>query len=121
MDWRVPSYAEVRGCVFPLRHAGTGSARTLGGDEKFRLEGSLAGVGFRDQASMEAPAASRPPDRRDTLLEDADFVVCRSLDATDPASPPRSTLVVTPRSEHPRPQIVRMLEHEHSLRDELDP
>ena len=26
-----------------------------------------------------------------------------------------------PRSEHPRPQAVRMLEHEHSLRDQLDP
>ena len=26
-----------------------------------------------------------------------------------------------PRSEHPRPQTVRMLEHEYSLRDELDP
>jgi hypothetical protein len=30
-------------------------------------------------------------------------------------------LVVMPRSAHPRPQAVRMLEHEYSLRGELDP
>ena len=60
-------------------------------------------------------------DRLQTVLEDGEFVLCRSGDAADTTSPSRSVLVVMPRSEHPRPQTVRMLEHEHSLRDELDP
>ena len=59
-------------------------------------------------------------DRLKTILKDGEFVVYRSDNPTDPTSP-RSVLVVMPRSEHPRPQAVRMLENEHSLRDELDP
>jgi len=70
---------------------------------------------------MEAPAVDLSPDRLQTLLEDGDFFLCRSRDAPDPPSPSRSVLVVMPRSEDPRPHAVRMLEHEHSLRDELDP
>jgi len=70
---------------------------------------------------MEAPAVDLSPDRLQTLLEDGDFVLCRSRGVTDPTSPSRSVLVVMPRSEHPRPQAVRMLDHEYSLRDELDP
>jgi PAS domain S-box-containing protein len=70
---------------------------------------------------VEASAVDLSPDRLHTILEDGEFVLCRSRDAADTPSPPRSLLVVIPRSEHPRPQIVRMLEHEHSLRDELHP
>ena len=70
---------------------------------------------------MEAPAVDLSSDRLETVLEDGEFVLCRSGDAADTTSPSRSVLVVMPRSEHPRPQTVRMLEHEHSLRDELDP
>ena len=65
---------------------------------------------------METPAVDRFPDRSLTLLEDGDFVLRRSRDLTDPTSPSRSVLVVMPRSEHPRPQAVRMLDHEYSLR-----
>ena len=56
----------------------------------------------------------------DTILEDGEFVLCRSVDPRGPTVPGRSVLVVMPRSEHPRPQAVRMLEHEHALREELD-
>jgi serine/threonine protein kinase len=52
------------------------------------------------------------------ILEDGEFVLGRSLDA---AFPSRSTLVVIPRQEHPQPRVVRMLEHEHSLREQLNP
>jgi PAS domain S-box-containing protein len=70
---------------------------------------------------MEGSAVDVLPDRLETLLEDGEFVLCRGGHVTDTFSPSRSVLVVIPRSEHPRPQAVRMLEHEHSLRDELDP
>ena len=68
----------------------------------------------------EASAAGFSPERLHTVFEDGEFVVYRSGDPTNTAAP-RSVLVVMPRSEHPRPQAVRTLEHEHSLRDELDP
>src|SRR6185295_15727793 len=56
--------------------------------------------------------------RLDVVLEDGEFVLSRSVDRTVPSG---SRLVVMPRQEHPRPHLVRMLEHEHSLRHELDP
>ena len=68
---------------------------------------------------MEASALDFLPDRLETVLEDGEFVLYRSAAAH--TTPARSVLVVMPRSEHPRPQAVRMLEHEHSLRGELDP
>ena len=67
---------------------------------------------------MEASAVDLSVDRLETILEDGEFVLYRSAANTTPA---RSVLVMMPRSEHPRPQVVRMLEHEHTLRDELDP
>jgi serine/threonine protein kinase len=70
---------------------------------------------------METSAVILLPDRLETLLEDGEFVLCRSGVPSDTTSPSRSVLVVMPRSEHPRPQAIRRLEHEHSLRDELDP
>jgi len=70
---------------------------------------------------MEASAVDLSPDRLHTLLEDGEFVPCRSRDAADTTLPSRSVLVVMTRSTHPRPQTVQMLEHEHSLRDELNP
>src|ERR1700752_4734147 len=66
---------------------------------------------------MDAPAMGLCSDRLETILEDGEFVLYRSPANTTPA---RSVLVM-PRSEHPRPHAGRMLEHEHSLRDELDP
>src|SRR5258708_15633639 len=57
----------------------------------------------------------------DTLLRNGEFVLCRGRSRTDsnPQSP--SLLVLMLRSEHPRPESLRMLEHELSLRTELDP
>jgi len=55
---------------------------------------------------------TRRPHRLQTLLEDGEFVVCRSGHAIDTPVPARSALVVMPRSEHPRSRVVRTLEHE---------
>jgi PAS domain S-box-containing protein len=57
----------------------------------------------------------------DTLHCHGEFVLCRGCarNASNPHSP--SVLVLMLRSENPRPESVRMLEHEHSLRAELHP
>jgi serine/threonine protein kinase len=70
---------------------------------------------------METSAVTLLSHRLETLLEDGEFVLCRSGQPIDTTVPARSSLVVMPRSEHPRSQVVRMLEHEYSLRDTLDP
>ena len=70
---------------------------------------------------MEGPAVEDlSSDRLEPVLEDGEFVLYRIGGAAN-TTPARSALVVMPRSEHPRPQAIRMLENEHSLRDELDP
>jgi PAS domain S-box-containing protein len=56
-------------------------------------------------------------DMPDILRQDDEFVLCRGRLAANPAP----ALVLTLRSEHPRPESVRMLEHELALRDELEP
>src|SRR5712671_1016772 len=57
----------------------------------------------------------------DTLHRHGEFVLCRSRPrtGTNPHAP--SVLVLMSRSEHPRAESIRMLEHEHSLRAELEP
>src|SRR5262245_46178861 len=74
-------------------------------------------------AQMEASAVDFSQDGLEILLEEGELVLYRSGAASDTTSPSRSgsVLVVMPRSEHPRPQAVRMLEHERALRDELQP
>jgi PAS domain S-box-containing protein len=57
----------------------------------------------------------------DTLHRHGEFVLCRGRLRTGTNPHPPSVLVLMPRSEHPRPESVRMLEHEHSLRAELGP
>src|SRR6266478_7391663 len=57
----------------------------------------------------------------DTLHRHGEFVLCRGRPRTGTNPHPPSVLVLMSRSEHPRPESVRMLEHEHSLRAELDP
>jgi hypothetical protein len=69
---------------------------------------------------MEASVARFPFERLMTIVEDGEFVVCRGYPTTT-ASSSRSVVVVMPRLEDPGPPTVRMLEHEYSLRDELDP
>jgi PAS domain S-box-containing protein len=68
---------------------------------------------------MEVLAVDLSSDRLETVLEDGEFVLYR-IGGAARTTPARSALVVMPRSEHPRPQAIRLLEHEHSLRDELD-
>ena len=67
---------------------------------------------------MEGWTADLFPERLQTIVEDGEFVLCRQRNPTDTPSPSRSLLVVITRSEHPRPQIVRMLEHEHAICDQ---
>src|SRR5579864_6109927 len=57
----------------------------------------------------------------DTLQRHGEFVLCRGRLRTGPNPHPPSVLMLMSRSEHPRPETVGMLEHEHSLRAELDP
>ncbi|HYR82954.1 MAG TPA: AAA family ATPase, partial [Terriglobia bacterium] len=57
----------------------------------------------------------------DTLHSHGEFVLCRGRPRTGSNPHPPSVLVLMLRSEQPRPESVRMLEHEYSLRVELDP
>ncbi len=76
---------------------------------------------------LEATAESKHPEMYlsdytlDTLHRHGEFVLCRGRRRTGTSQHPRSILVLMSRSEHPRPESVRMLEHEHSLRADLDP
>jgi hypothetical protein len=72
-------------------------------------------------AQMETAAVNLASHRIETLLDDGGFVLCRSGQPIGTTVPACSALVVMPRSEHPRSQVVGMLEHEYSLRDALDP
>src|SRR6266545_3867816 len=56
----------------------------------------------------------------DALHSDGDFVLSRGRERTSATSHRRSVLVKTTRSEQPRPETVRIMEHEFSLRAELD-
>src|SRR6201993_4241355 len=56
----------------------------------------------------------------DDLHSDGDFVLSRGRERTSATSHRRTVLVKTTRSEQPRPGTVRTMEHEFSLRAELD-
>ena len=56
----------------------------------------------------------------DALHNDGDFVLSRGRERTSATSHRRSILAKTARSEQPRPETVRIMEHEFSLRAELD-
>jgi hypothetical protein len=53
----------------------------------------------------------------ETLREDEEFAFCRGR--RDDGEPP-TILLVAPVSKHPGPGVLERLEHEYSLRDELD-
>src|SRR5579864_6539055 len=57
----------------------------------------------------------------DTLHRHGEFVLSRARGRTGTNLRFPSLLVLMPRSEHARSASVRMLEHEYSLRSELDP
>ena len=52
------------------------------------------------------------------LRSDEEFVLYRGAQADPPGSP--SVLLLTPASERPSLETLKKLEHEYSLRDELD-
>ncbi len=52
------------------------------------------------------------------LRKDEEFVLFRGKHPNHPDSPP--VLVLAPASMQPPPETLRKIEHEHSLRDELD-
>src|SRR5260370_19641489 len=56
----------------------------------------------------------------DAVHSHGEFVLCRGRTRSGSNLHPPSVLVLTLTSEHPRPESVRMLEHEQSLRAELD-
>src|SRR5450631_4668149 len=58
---------------------------------------------------------------RQTLREDGEFVLYRGLCRISNNAVPQSTIVVAPLREHTAPRSLRRLEHEYSLRTELDP
>src|SRR5882672_1981564 len=58
---------------------------------------------------------------RERLREDGEFVLYRNRYRSSNNGPVRSTLVVAPIREHTAPRSLRRMEHEYSLRDELDP
>src|SRR4029077_20189518 len=57
----------------------------------------------------------------DTLHRHGEFVLSRGRRRTGTNLCPPTVLVLMPRSVHSRPETVRMLEHEYSLRTEVDP
>ena len=56
----------------------------------------------------------------DPLHENGEFVLCRGRERRGTSGHPASILVVMPRSEHPRTDVGHMMEHEYSLRGELN-
>ena len=59
-------------------------------------------------------------DSRQTLREDAEFVVYRARWQNSINAAPTPILVVAPIQEHTSPRSLRQMEHEYSLRNELD-
>jgi predicted ATPase/signal transduction histidine kinase/GAF domain-containing protein/ActR/RegA family two-component response regulator len=57
---------------------------------------------------------------RQTLREDGEFVLYRGRSRSSSNAVPQPTLVVAPLREHTAPRSLRRLEHEYSLRAELD-
>jgi hypothetical protein len=57
----------------------------------------------------------------ETLRQDGEFTLYRGRHRRHTAADPPTILVVTPLAEHPALASVRRMEHEYSLRAELDP
>jgi hypothetical protein len=60
-------------------------------------------------------------DPRQTLREDGEFVLYRTRCQSPNNAAPMPVLLVAPIQEHTSPGSLRRLEHEYSLRAELDP
>src|SRR5215469_296991 len=59
--------------------------------------------------------------RLETLHQDGEFVLYRGLCTTEPETTSRSILALSPVTERPAPATFKKIEHEFSLKDELDP
>src|ERR1700752_3220203 len=57
----------------------------------------------------------------DTVQNRGEFLLCRGHQRRRASSHPSSVLVLVPRSEPARPESLRLLEQEHSLKAQLDP
>ena len=55
------------------------------------------------------------------LRKDAEFVLYRALPRSEAETSPPSILALTPILERPAPATIKKLEHEFSLKDDLDP
>src|SRR5882757_1583431 len=75
------------------------------------------------EGRMDSKSGAVVPDftvgAHETLLEDGEFVLHRHWSTINGL--PHSTLVVAPVREHIDPRSLRRIEHEYSLRTELDP
>ena len=58
--------------------------------------------------------------RLEALRQDGEFILYRGLRTTRAATGPESVLVLSPLLEHPAPATIKKIEHEFSLKDELD-
>src|ERR1700676_4036592 len=56
-----------------------------------------------------------------TLRDDGEFALYRTRYQSSPNETPQPALVVAPLREHTAPRSLRRMEHEYSLRAELDP
>jgi PAS domain S-box-containing protein len=59
--------------------------------------------------------------RLETLHQDGEFILYRGLRQTRAETSPPSILALSPAMERPAPATIKKLEHEFSLKDELDP
>ena len=59
--------------------------------------------------------------RLETLRQDGEFILYRGLCSTKAETNPPSILALSPVMERPAPATLKKMEHEFSLKDELDP
>src|SRR5262245_15164809 len=59
--------------------------------------------------------------RLEMLYQDGEFILYRGLRQADAETSPPSILALSPIMEHPAPATIKKLEHEFSLKDELNP
>ena len=59
--------------------------------------------------------------RLETLRQDREFILYRAVRRTKAETGPPSILVLSPVMERNAPETIKRMEHEFSLKDELDP
>src|SRR5215475_354587 len=59
--------------------------------------------------------------RLEALRQDEEFILYRCLRQTKKEERPHSILALAPVMERPAPATIKKIEHEYSLKDELDP